>query len=226
MESVGKSIRHLDEFNKRRIERIGLFTVFICIGWYFYVFDNGALFSMIVLANIFMSVHQLFKRNKQVSDFHSTMVRFLVIDLGIFLGWIMIQYLITHHIEVTVTSGVLVSCILLSVGTAYSISQYHPLSRGHLKLIDQLLSGEKEIDFVIFMNTYIQVNGYGNVEYRLPLIEYGNTKLRQAEKDEILLVFLHRSKFTWNKEYHYDENRTDSFGRNICLVKKNSITKL
>lgn len=188
--------------------------------------DNGGLFSVIVLVNILMCVHQLFKKSKQASDFYSMIIRFLGVDLGIFLVWITIQYSITHHVEVTVTSGVLVSCLLLSVGTAYSISQFHPLSKGHLKLIDQLLSVEKEIDSVIFMNTYLQVSGYAKVESEFQLIEVGNTKLRQVEKDEILLVFIHRSKFMWNKEYHYDENRTDSFGRNICLVKKNSITKL
>ena len=226
MESVGKSIRHLNEFGQRRIKRIGFLTVIIAIGWYFYVTDNVNLFSVIVLINILMSVQQMLKKNKQFSDFYSMMIRFLIIDLGIFLGWITIQISITHHIEVTVTSWGLVSCLLLSVGTAYFISQYHPLSKRHLKLVDQLLSGEKEIDSVIFMNTYLQLNEYGNVEHRLPLTEYGNAKLKQVEKDEILLVFLHRSKFTWNKEYQYDENRTDSFGRNICLVKKNSITKL
>jgi len=223
---VGKGIRHLDDFNKRRIERIGLFTLIITIGWYFYVSDNVGIFIGIVLTNLVMCLHLMVKKNKQFSDFHSVVIRFLVIDLGIFLGWIMMQYSITHHIEVTLASGVLVNCILLSVGAAYFISQYHPLSKGHLKLIDQLLSVEKEVESVIFMNTYLQVNGSGNVEYRLPLIELENTKLRQAEKDEILLVFLHQSKFTWSKEYHYDANRTDSFGRNICLVKKNSITKL
>jgi len=226
VESAGKGIRHLDEFDRRRIKRIGIFTVIIAIGRLFYVTDNGGLFSVIVLVNILMCVHQLFKKNKQVSDFYSMMIRFLGVDLGIFLGSLTVQYSVDHFIDGRVTSWVLMSCLLLSVGTAYFISQYHPLSKGHLKLIDQLLSGENEIDSVIFMSTYLQVNGYGNVEHRLPLIEYGNTKLKQVEKDEILLVFLHRSNFTWNKEYHYNENKIDSFGRNICLVKRNTITKL
>lgn len=188
--------------------------------------DNGGLFSVIVIGNLFMCFRLMINKNKPFRDFYSVMIRFLIIDLGIFLGWLMIQNSIVHSVEIRGTSGVLVSCLLLNVGTAYFISHDHPLAKEHLKLIDQLLSVEKEIESVIFMNTYLQVNGYGNGEYELPLREVGNTKLRQAEKDEILLVFLHRSKFTWSKEYHYSENRTDSFGRNICLVKKNSITKL
>lgn len=226
MESAVKSIRHMDEFGKRRIKRIWFFILTIAIGWYYYMTDNVGLFSVIVIINIFLCFQLIGKKNKPFRDFYSVMIRFLVTDLGIFLGWLMIQYSIVHHVEIRGTSGILVSCLLLSAGTAYFISQYHPLSKEHLKLIDQLLSVEKEIDSVIFMSTNLQVNGSGNVEHRFPLIEVGNTKLRQAEKDEILLVFLHRSKFTWSKEYHYDENRTDSFSRNICLVKKNSITKL
>ena len=226
MRSAESVIRHDDKLIKRRIILISFVVSMLLSGWILYSSGNLIFLSLFFLVNLILTMYLAFKKTIIVSRSREITILVVSVDFAVCLSWVGLCYYLAHPIDATSISYIFLTGTLSSMGISYFISRVYPLSPGHRELINQLLSDEDKIDSIKFMSTYLEMSWKGEVIRQYMFIDVGNTKLKQVEKDEILLVFRHRSKYKWNIHDHDDDHKTDSFGRNIVLKKENSIAKL